>query len=85
MTLWERVKDIVERVGGGQPVRDLREEELRLAAAALLVRASVIDGRIEPRSVVTVSVSADHRATDGRDAGLFLTAVDRALQTPEAL
>lgn len=51
----------------------------------IVQRPWVIDGRIEPRSVVTVSVSADHRATDGRDAGLFLTAVDRALQTPEAL
>ena len=45
MTLWERFRDRV--VGGEQPVRDLREEELRLAAAALLVRASVIDGKID--------------------------------------
>jgi pyruvate dehydrogenase E2 component (dihydrolipoamide acetyltransferase) len=51
----------------------------------IVERPWVIDGRIEPRSVVTVSVSADHRATDGRDAGLFLTAVDRALQAPESL
>jgi pyruvate dehydrogenase E2 component (dihydrolipoamide acetyltransferase) len=48
-------------------------------------RPWVIDGRIEPRSVVTISVSADHRATDGREAGLFLTAIDRALQAPESL
>jgi pyruvate dehydrogenase E2 component (dihydrolipoamide acetyltransferase) len=51
----------------------------------IVERPWVIDGRIEPRSVVTVSVSADHRATDGREAGLFLTAIDRALQAPEAL
>ena len=51
----------------------------------IVERPWVLDGRIEPRSVVTVSVSADHRATDGRDAGLFLTAIDRALQAPEAL
>jgi pyruvate dehydrogenase E2 component (dihydrolipoamide acetyltransferase) len=48
-------------------------------------RPWVVDGRIEPRSVVTVSVSADHRVTDGREAGLFLTAIDRALQTPDSL
>jgi pyruvate dehydrogenase E2 component (dihydrolipoamide acetyltransferase) len=48
-------------------------------------RPWVVDGRIEPRSVVTVSVSADHRATDGREAGLFLAAIDRALQAPESL
>lgn len=51
----------------------------------IVERPWVVDGRIEPRSVVTVSVSADHRATDGRDAGLFLVAIDRALQAPEAL
>jgi pyruvate dehydrogenase E2 component (dihydrolipoamide acetyltransferase) len=48
-------------------------------------RPWVVDGRIEPRSVVTISVSADHRATDGRDAGLFLAAIDRALQSPAVL
>jgi len=42
-------------------------------------RPWVVDGRIEPRSVVTISVSADHRAVDGRGAGSFLTAVERAL------
>jgi pyruvate/2-oxoglutarate dehydrogenase complex dihydrolipoamide acyltransferase (E2) component len=30
-------------------------------------------------------VSADHRATDGREAGLLLAAIDRALQAPESL
>jgi pyruvate dehydrogenase E2 component (dihydrolipoamide acetyltransferase) len=48
-------------------------------------RPWVVDGRIEPRPVVTVTLSADHRATDGREAGLFLAAIDRALQAPETL
>ena len=48
----------------------------------IVERPWVVDGRIEPRSVVTISVSADHRAVDGRGAGSFLTAVDRALQAP---
>jgi pyruvate dehydrogenase E2 component (dihydrolipoamide acetyltransferase) len=51
----------------------------------IVARPWVVDGRIEPRSVVTVSLSADHRVTDGREAGLFLAAVDRALQAPESL
>ena len=51
----------------------------------IVERPWVVDGRIEPRSVVTVSVSADHRATDGREAGLFLAAIDRGLQAPEML
>jgi pyruvate dehydrogenase E2 component (dihydrolipoamide acetyltransferase) len=49
----------------------------------IVERPWVVDGRIEVRSVVTVSVSADHRAVDGRAAGAFLTAVERALRAPE--
>jgi pyruvate dehydrogenase E2 component (dihydrolipoamide acetyltransferase) len=51
----------------------------------IVERPWVVDGRIEARSVVSISVSADHRATDGREAGLFLAAIDRALQAPESL
>jgi pyruvate dehydrogenase E2 component (dihydrolipoamide acetyltransferase) len=51
----------------------------------IVERPWVVDGRIEPRSVITVSVSADHRAVDGRGAGSFLTAIDRALQAPDKL
>jgi uncharacterized tellurite resistance protein B-like protein len=48
MTLWAKLKELVNRVAGeDQLARNLREEELRLAAAALLVRASVIDGKID--------------------------------------
>jgi pyruvate dehydrogenase E2 component (dihydrolipoamide acetyltransferase) len=35
--------------------------------------------------VVTASLAADHRASDGHRGGLFLAALDRLLQTPEAL
>jgi pyruvate dehydrogenase E2 component (dihydrolipoamide acetyltransferase) len=56
-----------------------------VAFGRVVERPWVVDGRIEPRSVVSVTVSADHRASDGREAGLFLTAIDRALQAPEAL
>jgi pyruvate dehydrogenase E2 component (dihydrolipoamide acetyltransferase) len=56
-----------------------------VAIGRVVERPWVVDGRVEPRTVVTVSVSADHRAVDGRGAGAFLAALDRALQVPEAL
>ena len=56
-----------------------------MAIGRIVERPWVVDGRIEPRSVVTVSVSADHRAVDGRGAGSFLTAFDQALQAPDML
>jgi pyruvate dehydrogenase E2 component (dihydrolipoamide acetyltransferase) len=48
-------------------------------------RPWIVNGQVAPRTVVTVGISADHRATDGREAGRFLDAIDRALQSPEAL
>lgn len=49
MTLWAKFKDIVDRLGGEDgPPPNLRAEELRLAAAALLVHASAIDGEVDP-------------------------------------
>jgi pyruvate dehydrogenase E2 component (dihydrolipoamide acetyltransferase) len=56
-----------------------------VAVGRIVERPWVVDGRIEPRSVVTVSISADHRAVDGRGAGAFLTALSGAIQAPEAL
>jgi pyruvate dehydrogenase E2 component (dihydrolipoamide acetyltransferase) len=56
-----------------------------VAVGRIVERPWVIDGRVEARSVITVSVSADHRAVDGRAAGSFLTAIDRAFQSPETL
>jgi uncharacterized tellurite resistance protein B-like protein len=48
MTLWAKFKELVDRVAGEEhPAGNLHKEELRLAAAALLVRASVIDGKID--------------------------------------
>ncbi len=43
------------------------------------------DGMVGARRVVTASLAADHRASDGHRGGLFLAALDRLLQTPEAL
>jgi pyruvate dehydrogenase E2 component (dihydrolipoamide acetyltransferase) len=56
-----------------------------VAVGRVVQRAWVVEGRIEPRPVMTVSVSADHRAIDGRRAGQFLGAIERWVQQPEAL
>ena len=42
-------------------------------------------GLLGVRPVVTVTLAADHRATDGHYGGRFLAEIDRLLQTPEAL
>jgi pyruvate dehydrogenase E2 component (dihydrolipoamide acetyltransferase) len=48
-------------------------------------RPWVVDGQIVARPVITATLSADHRASDGHRGGLFLAAMDRLLQEPEKL
>lgn len=43
------------------------------------------DGMLGVRPVVNATLAADHRATDGRQGGKFLDAVNRYLQTPDDL
>jgi pyruvate dehydrogenase E2 component (dihydrolipoamide acetyltransferase) len=43
------------------------------------------DGLLGVRPVVTATLAADHRASDGHLGGLLLAAIDRQLQNPEAL
>lgn len=42
-------------------------------------------GMLGVRPVVTLTLAADHRASDGHRGALFLSAVDRLLQSPERL
>jgi pyruvate dehydrogenase E2 component (dihydrolipoamide acetyltransferase) len=51
----------------------------------IVERPWVVDGQVVPRPVVTATLSADHRVTDGHRGGLFLVAVDRLLQEPARL
>lgn len=51
----------------------------------IVERPWVIEGQVVSRPVVTASLSADHRVTDGHRGGLFLSAVDRLLQEPGQL
>ena len=48
-------------------------------------RPWVVDGQIVPRRVVTATLSADHRASDGHRGGLFLAALERILQEPSQI
>jgi pyruvate dehydrogenase E2 component (dihydrolipoamide acetyltransferase) len=52
----------------------------------VVTRPWVIDGEgIAPRSVVTVTLSADHRVSDGHAGALFLAEIGRLLQEPDKL
>ena len=48
-------------------------------------RPWVVGGAVVARPLVTVTLSADHRVSDGHRGGLFLAAVERLLQAPERL
>ena len=48
-------------------------------------RPWVVDGRVEARPLVTVSLAADHRVTDGHIGARLLTAIERLLQEPDKL
>ncbi len=43
------------------------------------------EGQIVSRPVITATLSADHRVSDGHRGGLFLVAVNQLLQKPEEL
>jgi pyruvate dehydrogenase E2 component (dihydrolipoamide acetyltransferase) len=50
-----------------------------------MVRPWIIDGAIGPRSVITITLSGDHRATDGHAGALFLAEIGKLLQEPDKL
>lgn len=51
----------------------------------LASRPWVVDGRVVVRQAVTLTLAADHRASDGHRGSLFLLEIERLLQNPEAL
>ena len=56
-----------------------------VGAGPVVVRPWVVDGRVEPRSVVTLSLGADHRVTDGRLGAQFLARVAEKVARPVEL
>jgi len=56
-----------------------------VGAGPVVVRPWVVDGRVEPRSVVTLSLGADHRVTDGRLGAQFLARIAARVAAPAEL
>jgi pyruvate dehydrogenase E2 component (dihydrolipoamide acetyltransferase) len=50
---------------------------------ALAERPWAVDGMLTVRPTVTITLAADHRASDGRTGAAFLAAMTDALQQPE--
>ena len=51
----------------------------------VVARPWVVNGAIGPRSVVTMTLAADHRVSDGHAGALFLAEVGKLLQEPDKL
>jgi pyruvate dehydrogenase E2 component (dihydrolipoamide acetyltransferase) len=51
----------------------------------IVTRPWAVDGAIGPRPVVSITLSADHRVSDGHAGGLFLAEIGKLLQEPEKL
>jgi pyruvate dehydrogenase E2 component (dihydrolipoamide acetyltransferase) len=49
------------------------------------LRPWVVNGAVVPRHVVTLTLSADHRVSDGRQAARFIGAFEDLIQRPEDL
>ena len=50
-----------------------------LGVSKLAIKPGYVDGNLEPRKMLPVSLSYDHRAVNGGDAGRFLTFISAAL------
>ncbi len=50
-----------------------------------VMRPWIVDGTIQPRSILTVTLSGDHRVSDGHAGALFLAEIGQLLQEPERL
>jgi pyruvate dehydrogenase E2 component (dihydrolipoamide acetyltransferase) len=51
----------------------------------IVERPWAVGGEVVVRPVVTATLGADHRATDGHLGGLFLAAIEGLLQEPDKL
>ena len=52
---------------------------------SIVERPWAVDGMLDVRRVITATLAADHRASDGHRGALFLAALNRNLQEPESL
>jgi len=56
-----------------------------VGVGAIVERPWAEEGRVESRSTLRLTLSADHRASDGHRGGLFLRQIGEILQQPELL
>ncbi|NJD32952.1 MAG: 2-oxo acid dehydrogenase subunit E2 [Gammaproteobacteria bacterium] len=56
-----------------------------VGAGAVGMRPWVVDGQVVPRQVISLSLGADHRVTDGRLGAQFLARIASKLAAPETL
>ena len=56
-----------------------------VGVGSIVERPWVVEGQVKATPVVTLTVAADHRVTDGRAGARFLACIRDALQTPEKL
>jgi len=55
-----------------------------VGAGAVLVRPWVVDGKVVPRQLCTLSLGADHRVTDGRLGARFLGRIASLVSEPQS-
>jgi pyruvate dehydrogenase E2 component (dihydrolipoamide acetyltransferase) len=72
------------RIDGFTPIINPPETAI-LGVGRIADKAVVVDGRIEPRTMCTLSLSFDHRAVDGAPAAAFLARLAELLERPYAL
>ncbi len=51
----------------------------------IVARPWIVDGAVAARSIVSITLSGDHRANDGHGGALFLAEIGKLLQEPEKL
>jgi len=72
------------RVDGFTPIINPPETAI-LGVGRITDKAVVVDGKIEPRTMCTLSLSFDHRVVDGAPAAAFLARLAELLERPYAL
>ena len=68
----------------GTPIINYPEVAI-LGTGKIVDTPMVIDGKIEPRKMLPLSLTFDHRALDGAEAAKFMNELKKWLENPEAL
>jgi pyruvate dehydrogenase E2 component (dihydrolipoamide acetyltransferase) len=68
----------------GTPIINYPEVAI-LGTGKIMDVPMVVDGKIEPRKMLPLSLTFDHRALDGAEAAKFINELKKWLENPEAL